>query len=182
MLNDLAERAQRGEPDPLFSDVDALLWSHARRWRHPWYEPEDIYQLAAVGVLIAIEKWEPSRGDFLPCMLNWIRGTIGNFVRRQGPVSCVHSHGDIDEDDPILQRYDDLADVLATTPDPRGLWDRKLMLEEAGELLRPRDRWILDLYLEGKLQKEIADTVGITSSAVSQRFNVILDRLRMCLA
>ena len=183
LLNDLALRArQTGCADDLFADVHGLLWSQARRWQSRLWEDGDIYQLAAIGVLNALRKWDPDRGDFLPCLLLWMRSSIGNFVRRQGPVSCVHSHGDLDEDDPILQAGVDVLEQPITTPDPTGSWERRVMLAEGLEMLRPRDRQIVSMYLDGKLKTDIAKELAITKSAVSQRFSVIFDRLRLYVA
>lgn len=92
----LAKRARRGDKraqELLTKHNLALVVSVAKKYMGHAVRLEDIIQEGNVGLLKAVERFEPSRGTrFSTYAIWWIRAYVRRFVREQ--QSAVHVPGD----------------------------------------------------------------------------------------
>lgn len=85
----LIKSAQRGDADAkeaLIQENSGLIWSIARRF-HGRAEPEDLYQVGAIGLLKCIEKFDISYGvKFSTYAVPMIMGEIRCYLRDDGMI------------------------------------------------------------------------------------------------
>ncbi|HOB22138.1 MAG: sigma-70 family RNA polymerase sigma factor [Firmicutes bacterium] len=87
---ELIARAQTGDlasRDQVIADNLKLAWHVAGRFRNTGHDLEELFQIASIGLLKAVERFDLSRGvEFstfaVPCMI----GEIRQFLRKDQPV------------------------------------------------------------------------------------------------
>jgi RNA polymerase sporulation-specific sigma factor len=87
---ELIARAQGGDREALEQVIEAnlkLAWHVAGRFRSTGHDSEELFQIASVGLLKAVERFDLDRGlEFstyaVPCMI----GEIRQFLRKDQPV------------------------------------------------------------------------------------------------
>ena len=73
--------------ETLLRENTGLLWSIVRRYYGRGGEPDDLYQLACLGVLKAVQNFDPAFGTrFSTYAVPKIAGEIRRFLRDDGPV------------------------------------------------------------------------------------------------
>ncbi|MBR2667513.1 MAG: sigma-70 family RNA polymerase sigma factor [Oscillospiraceae bacterium] len=73
--------------EALLRENTGLLWSIVRRYYGRGVEPDDLYQLACLGFLKAVQNFDPAFGTrFSTYAVPKIAGEIRRFLRDDGPV------------------------------------------------------------------------------------------------
>lgn len=89
-LRDCIRAAQQGNKaamDRLLADNTPLVWSVVRRFYGRGCEPEDLFQLGAIGLVKAVRKFDLSLPvEFSTYAVPMIVGEIRRFLRDDGPV------------------------------------------------------------------------------------------------
>jgi len=141
----------------------ALVHALARRYAGRGEPVEDLVQAGTVGLIKAVDRFEPSRGELQTFAVPFIRGEIRHHLRR---------------------RRRDGVPVADVDPGAAAPADGDLRLLVAGGLdaLEPTDRRILELrFFEDRTQVEIAGELGLSPATVSRRVQASLRRLRATL-
>ncbi len=91
----LIERAKNGDiqaMDKLVRENEMLIWKVAGRFYGRGTEPEDLFQLGAMGFIKAVKRFDLSRGLQLSTYaVPMIMGEIRRFLRDDGPVKVSRS-------------------------------------------------------------------------------------------
>lgn len=91
----LLERAAQGDQharDQLVEDNMRLVWSIVRRFSNRGYEPEELSQVGAMGLIKAVQKFDASfQVQFSTYAVPMILGEIKRFLRDDGPVKVSRS-------------------------------------------------------------------------------------------
>ena len=94
-LEELIARSQAGDRDAtqtLVEENSGLIWSVARRFLGRGTEPDDLYQLGALGFLKAVEGFDLEYGtQFSTYAVPKIAGEIRRFLRDDGAVKVSRS-------------------------------------------------------------------------------------------
>lgn len=94
-LEELIARSQAGDRDAtqtLVEENSGLIWSVARRFLGRGAEPDDLYQLGALGFLKAVEGFDLEYGtQFSTYAVPKIAGEIRRFLRDDGAVKVSRS-------------------------------------------------------------------------------------------
>ncbi|MGX8699129.1 MAG: SigB/SigF/SigG family RNA polymerase sigma factor [bacterium] len=94
-MTDRIRAAQKGDREAmsaLLEENSGLIWSVVRRYYGRGVEPEDLYQLGAIGFLKAVQGFEPAFGtQFSTYAVPKIAGEIRRFLRDDGPVKVSRS-------------------------------------------------------------------------------------------
>jgi len=155
---ELIERARNGESEAaeeLLNRCKDVMSYHVMKYTQRLkskgiHEVDELPSVASLAVLEAINKWEDIGTSGFPNyakrMINW---RITNFIKRR---VMRHFNGRVSD-----------YDVL-TVEAPR--------IEEKNEIViktsNPRDREIVELFLDGKTQEEIGKMFGITKQRIGQ--------------
>lgn len=95
----LIRRAQAGDKhaaSELIEQNNGLIWSVARRFFGRGVEPDDLYQLAALGFVKAVNGFDCAYGTaFSTYAVPKIAGEIRRFLRDDGPVKVSRSVKDL---------------------------------------------------------------------------------------
>jgi RNA polymerase sporulation-specific sigma factor len=87
---ELVRAAQEGDRDAcdrMVQENSGLIWSVARRYFGRGIDPEDLYQLGAIGFLKAVRGYDEGFGtQFSTYAVPKIAGEIRRFLRDDGPV------------------------------------------------------------------------------------------------
>jgi len=87
---ELIKRCQEGDKDAreqLVTDNIGLVWSIVRRFANRGYEMEDLFQIGSIGLLKAIDKFDPSfEVKFSTYAVPMITGEIKRFLRDDGMI------------------------------------------------------------------------------------------------
>ncbi|MCL2355650.1 MAG: RNA polymerase sporulation sigma factor SigF [Defluviitaleaceae bacterium] len=90
MTLDLIARAQAGDNDAaeqLIRDNSGLIWSVVKKFAKRGYEPDDLYQIGAIGLLKCIRKFDTSfEVKFSTYAIPMIIGEIKRFLRDDGII------------------------------------------------------------------------------------------------
>lgn len=91
----LIDQAQKGDPkakEQLVVENKGLVWCVAKRFFHRGTEPEDLFQIGNVGLLKAIDKFDPSyQVKFSTYAVPMIAGEIKRFLRDDGMIKVSRS-------------------------------------------------------------------------------------------
>ncbi len=82
-----AQTGNKNTLNELVKENSGLIYSIARRFENRGYELEDIYQIGAIGLIKAIQKFDFSYNVMLSTFaVTYIIGEIKRFMRDDGPV------------------------------------------------------------------------------------------------
>ena len=91
----LSQKAQQGDreaKDALLRENSGLIWSVVRRFGGRGAEPEDLYQIGAIGLLKCIEKFDFAYDvKFSTYAVPMVMGEIRRFLRDDGAVKVSRS-------------------------------------------------------------------------------------------
>ncbi len=91
----LINRAHQGDKtarDRLVTENMGLVWSIVRRFTGRGYEPEDLFQIGAIGLIKAIDKFDTSFDvKFSTYAVPMIAGEIKRFLRDDGMIKVSRS-------------------------------------------------------------------------------------------
>ena len=158
--------------------------------RHvPGYLREDAEQEAALGVLIAMARFDPSRGARLHTFLDYrAAGAVADWWRREDPATRSHRRA-INAGDATGIAFRTTR-VLRNHASPEPSPEVQYIRNEAGCRLRlaiirrlsPRRRRILTgLYFEDRTCKEMAVAMGCSVEAIYRSRMQALKQLRRLL-
>jgi len=96
-LDGLTKARSRGLPNAIRDAEHEVIASHlglatalARRYQHRGVEFDDLHQLARLGLLKAVKRWQPDIGvDFLPFAFPTILGEVRRYFRDHGTAIRV---------------------------------------------------------------------------------------------
>ncbi len=93
------EEAQNGSKsamERLIKDNNGLIWSIVKRFRNRGYEIDDLYQIAAMGFMKAIKKFDTSFDVRLSTYaVPYILGEIRRYIQTEGPIKISRSIKDL---------------------------------------------------------------------------------------
>jgi RNA polymerase sigma-B factor len=172
----------------LIEDHLALVRTLARRFDHRGEMLEDLEQVGVVGLIKAVDRFEPRRGVSLGAFaIPTIAGEMQRHLRdRTWPLKVPRN---LRETKPMSEfvdlstRADDpvraVADDVAQAERARERGEDRAVLGPALHLLDERKRAIVHLHFYGDLsQQEIAERLGISQAQVSRLLAAALAALR----
>lgn len=93
------EEAQNGNKaamERLIKDNNGLIWSIVKRFKDRGYEIDDLYQIAAMGFMKAIKKFDTSFDVRLSTYaVPYILGEIRRYIQTEGPIKISRSIKDL---------------------------------------------------------------------------------------
>jgi RNA polymerase sigma-B factor len=149
-----------------------LVRALARRFAWRGEPVEDLVQAGCIGLIHAVDRYDPSRGPFEAYAVPTITGEIRRHLRdRSGLVR-------VPEGAAVAVRIEPLEDDDGPPADPiAGVIDR-LALTAALRTLPLQERRIVLLSFYGeRTQRGIADDVGVSQIHVSRLLRRALERL-----
>ncbi|MGI6485743.1 MAG: RNA polymerase sporulation sigma factor SigF [Tepidanaerobacteraceae bacterium] len=86
------KQGNRQARDKLVSLNLGLVWSIVKRYNNRGYELEDLFQIGSIGLLKAIDKFDPSYNvKFSTYAVPMIMGEIRRFIRDDNPIKVSRS-------------------------------------------------------------------------------------------
>lgn len=167
-----------------------LVRALARRYVNRGEPLEDLVQIGSIGLLQAIERFDPDRGrDLAGFAVPTIAGEIRHHLRdRTTVIRIPRRHVESGAPRPALAlSTTDEADgrlgrALATDA-PYDSSEDRLMLVAGLRMLTVRERRIMHLrFFAGLSQGEIAEHVGVSQVQVSRLIRASLERMRCALS
>jgi RNA polymerase sigma-B factor len=158
----------------------------ARRYAHRGERMEDLVQVGSIGLIDAVDRFDPTRGDFVSFAVPTISGQIKNHFRdRSKVVRIPRGVAALSERPRVVPLSELNPDGEPTTPaeDTFETCDDRLLLAAGFRTLDARQRRILHLrFYAGLSQSEIAGEVGLSQIQVSRVIRASLERMRRVLA
>lgn len=168
------------EQQQLAADNEKLIWFFLRKYASG-SDPQELYGVAAEGLIRAVATYDPARGKFSTHAMYHMRIAV-DFdqrcaKRKKRSGKLVLHMDDVDAVDPN-EEYN--AETCGVAP----LKDRPcLSLDETGadverflRSLPARDRELVRMRIGGYTIKEIGDAFGITFQAASARMKRIANK------
>ena len=88
-------RAQEGDKsamEKLITDNNGLIWSIVKRFKDRGYEVDDLYQIAVMGFIRAIKKFDTSFDVKLSTYaVPYILGEVRRYIQTEGPIKISRS-------------------------------------------------------------------------------------------
>ena len=168
------------EQQQLAADNEKLIWFFLKKYASG-SDPQELYGVAAEGLIRAAATYDPSRGKFSTHAMYHMRSAVdfdqSCAKRKKRSGKLVLHMDDVDAVDPN-EEYN--AETCGVAP----LRDRPcLSLDETGadverflRSLPARDRELVRMRIGGYTLKEIGDTFGITFQAASARMKRIANK------
>ena len=145
----------------LIEQYQPLVFREVRRWQIRADVISDALQEGTLGLIEAVERYEPDRGVAFPLFaVHRIRGAVVDYLKREGAVSAL-SLDEPDEQGMTLQ--DKLCDAQ---PDPAEATHRRLLLEKVSRVLQrlpEKEQAVVEgVYLNDVAQKHLAQRLDIS--------------------
>ena len=168
------------EQQQLAADNEKLIWFFLKKYASG-SDPQELYGVAAEGLIRAAATYDPARGKFSTHAMYHMRSAVdfdqSCAKRKKRSGKLVLHMDDVDAVDPN-EEYN--AEMCGVVP----LRDRPcLSLDETGadverflRSLPARDRELVRMRIVGYTIKEIGDTFGITIQAASARMKRIANK------
>jgi len=188
LLHEYRERGDRSARERLIAQYLPLVRGLARRYAGRGEQFDDLVQVGAIGLMNAIERFDPDRGVDLPAFaVPTISGEIQRHLRdRVAPIRMPRRDGGgAAEPPPSVEslsggRGDGEAAALPGVLEPGfELGEDRAALERAFRVLDPRERRVLQLSFFAELsQSRIGRELGISQIHVSRLSRRALEKLR----
>ena len=168
------------EQQQLAADNEKLIWFFLKKYASR-SDPQELYGVAAEGLIRAAATYDPARGKFSTHAMYHMRSAVdfdqSCAKRKKRSGKLVLHMDDVDAVDPN-EEYN--AETCGVAP----LRDRPcLSLDETGadverflRSLPARDLELVRMHIGGYTIKEIGDTFGITFQAASARMKRIANK------
>ena len=168
------------EQQQLAADNEKLIWFFLKKYASG-SDPQELYGVAAEGLIRAAATYDPARGKFSTHAMYHMRSAVdfdqSCAKRKKRSGKPVLHMDDVDAVDPNKECNAKMCDVVP-------LQDRPcLSLDETGadverflRSLPARDRELVRMRIGGYTIKEIGDTFGITIQAASARMKRIANK------
>ncbi len=102
------KKAQNGEEEALeklIEDNQGLLWSIVKRFTGRGYETEDLYQIASLGFIKCIKKFDTSFEVRLSTYaVPYILGEIKRYIQVDGPIKVSRALKDLNSKIALVQK------------------------------------------------------------------------------
>lgn len=207
-INELLHLYRSGNADAgekLLSGLRPLVKAMVRRFTGNRYEADDLEQVGYIGLLKAIERYDPSAGARLTTYaVKWITGEIQMYLRRgHHNLMKVRPQSTEDSLSELAARTGVSREEAAVSTEYRNQiilpGDEKMALiasEESCEEDIVRNRWLKEAlltlppterkvifyrYFEEKTQQEVADLLGLTQKQVSRLEIRVLKKMKQTL-
>ena len=168
------------EQQQLAADNEKLIWFFLKKYASR-SDPQELYGVAAEGLIRAAATYDPARGKFSTHAMYHMRNAVGHNQRyakrkKRSGKQVLHMD-DVDAVDPSKECNAKMCGVVP-------LQDRPcLSLDETGadverflRSLPARDRELVRMRIGGDTLKEIGDTFGITIQAASAHMKRIANK------
>jgi RNA polymerase sigma-B factor len=166
-----------------------LVRALARRYVNCGEALDDLVQVGSIGLLHAIERFDPDRGrDLAAFAVPTIVGEIRHHLRDRAtvvriPRGCPDSGAGLPVSLPTSDETGGRLGRAVAIDAPYGSSEDRLTLVSGLRTLAPRDRRIMHLrFFAGLSQDEIASQVGLSQVQVSRLIRASLERMRGVLA
>lgn len=101
-------RAQSGDSEALeklIEDNQGLLWSIVKRFTGRGYETEDLYQIASLGFIKCIKKFDTNFEVRLSTYaVPYILGEIKRYIQEDGPIKVSRALKDLNSKIALVQK------------------------------------------------------------------------------
>ena len=185
----LINRAQCGDKEAMSQILDenkGLIWSIVKKFIGKGYDTEDIYQIACIGFIKAIQRFRFEFGNELSTYsVQYMLGEIKKFFRDDGMIHISRNKKEEGFTVKIESIYDEICDgkekieILLFNEDEQTKVIDKLTISELIKKLNIRDRQVIKLrYFKDKTQEQVAKILGISQVHVSRIEKRILTDLR----
>jgi RNA polymerase sporulation-specific sigma factor len=182
--NILVEEASNGNAEKmeiLINQNIGLIWSIVRKFIGRGYDTEDLYQIACIGFIKAIKRFDKSyKVKFSTYAVPYIFGEIKKFIRDDGLIKVSRSIKELgfkvftesineeDYDRKVSDGFDEQTKIID-----------KITIEELIKNLNNRDKKIIKLrFYNEKTQMQVAKILGISQVQVSRIEKRILRELK----
>ena len=168
------------EQQQLAADNEKLIWFFLKKYASG-SDPQELYGVAAEGLIRAAATYDPSRGKFSTHAMYQMRSAVDFYHscakrKKRSGKPVLH----MDDVDVIDQNKECNVKMCGVAP----LRDRPcLSLDETGadverflRSLHARDRELVRMRIGGYTFKEIGDTFGITIQAASAHMKRIANK------
>ena len=168
------------EQQQLAADNEKLIWFFLKKYASG-SDPQELYGVAAEGLIRAAATYDPARGKFSTHAMYHMRGAVGFnqccAKRKKRSGKLVLHMDDVDAVDPNEEYNAETCGVAQLKDRPC------LSLDETGadverflRSLPARDRELVRMRIVGYTIKEIGDTFGITIQAASAHMKRIANK------
>ena len=168
------------EQQQLAADNEKLIWFFLNKYASR-SDPQELYGVAAEGLIRAAATYDPARGKFSTHAMYQMRIAVGSnqrcAKRKKRSGKLVLHMDDVDAVDPNKECNEKMCGVVPLRDRPC------LSLDETGadverflRSLPARDRELVRMRIVGYTIKEIGDTFGITIQAASAHMKRIANK------
>ena len=168
------------EQQQLAADNEKLIWFFLNKYASG-SDPQELYGVAAEGLILAAATYDPARGKFSTHAMYQMRSAVdfdqSCAKRKKRSGKLVLHMDDVDAVDPNKECNEKMCSVAALRDRPC------LSLDETGadverflRSLPARDRELVRMRIVGYTIKEIGDTFGITIQAASAHMKRIANK------
>ena len=182
--NSLLEEAASGNLEKmeiLINQNIGLIWGIVKKFIGKGYETEDLYQIACMGFIKAIKRFDTSyKVKLSTYAVPYILGEIKKFIRDDGIIKISRSVKELgfkvlmesineeNNERKLFSEFDEQSKIID-----------KITIEELVENLNMRDKKIIKLRFYGeKTQTQVAKIMGISQVQVSRIEKRILKDLK----
>jgi RNA polymerase sigma-B factor len=158
-----------------------LVRALARRYAHRGERLEDLVQVGSIGLIHAVDRFDPARGDDLVSFaVPTITGEIRRHLRdRAAIVRAPRDRRGGDRAPVCLSLTENELDTAVGADGAFEASDERLLLAAGFRTLSERERRILHLrFFAGLSQREIAGQIGLSQIQVSRVIRRALEHLR----
>lgn len=178
----------RGGNKEAFDDLVHLYRPLIMKYSSSFYAQgvlkSDLFQEGCIGLYVAIQKYEPSKGRFHAFAKIHIKNRIINAVKAANRnkhlvlSKSVSLYKD-DEDQPLLE-------ILSSGwPSPEEVMirrenetERKRHMQRIANMFTPMEKNVFDHFLLGGSYKEVAQQIGIPFKSVDNAFRRIKNKIK----
>lgn len=173
--------ATRPDRQRLIEDNLPLVRALARPFAGRGEALDDLVQVGSIGLIKAVDRFDPARGSLVAYAVPTIRGEIRRYLRdRASPLRVPRAERSRGGDAVALPLGDRACASLAS--DGAAELERgegRALLDTGLRALDPRERTILHLrYYGGLSQSGIAAQLGLSQTHVSRLLRGSLEKLR----
>lgn len=158
--------------------------------RQPNHLKQDMLQVAKVGLALALESHDPSKGPFMNWLKIYVNKELFNFINDHSrtirlPVSVIYDKEreplptefikSLDE--PLLDSNEPLYSIIAYEVE-EDTNDELKSFKTALLKLKPKYQKILTLRAEGKTVEEIGEVFGVSKQAISIQMETAINQIR----
>ncbi len=182
--NTLLEEAASGNSEKmeiLINKNTGLIWGIVKKFIGKGYETDDLYQIACMGFIKAIKRFDKSyKVKLSTYAVPYILGEIKKFIRDDGIIKISRSIKELgfkvlmesineeSNERKIFSEFDEQTKIV-----------EKITIEELVENLNTRDKEIIKLrFYKEKTQRQVGEILGISQVQVSRIEKRILSEFK----